>query len=304
MKQTGGVWDPTRWPLYFMAANLETLNHASLDASDNLLCAVNDLMEAGKAPEFMDQLIARGRKVFLDSGVYWLATQHAEANHLSMDEALGLAPEKISRFDELFGHYTETVQRYEQNLWGYIEIDQGGRENKKRTRAKLEAMGLRPIPVYHPFNDGWDYFDELASQYDRICLGNVVMASSDQRKRLLATVWERRRKYPHLWIHALGLTPNETCIAYPMNSCDSSAWISNVRYGHHKTTSTAQAFGELVDGFIYARDADPHDERGHVKARRLCAYDAIMLGRTLRKIRDDLTNELGADVGLFADHYN
>ena len=85
-------------------------------------------------------MIARDRKVFLDSGVYWLATQHAEANHSSMDEALGLAPEKISRFDELFGHYVDAVQRYEPNLWGYIEIDQGGRDNKRRTREKLEAM--------------------------------------------------------------------------------------------------------------------------------------------------------------------
>ena len=62
----------------------------------------------------------------------------------------------------------------------------------------LEQMGLRPIPVYHPFNDGWDYFDYLAERYDRICFGNVVQADRETRKRLVATAWERHRKYPHL----------------------------------------------------------------------------------------------------------
>ena len=59
-----------------------------------------------------------------------------------------------------------------------VEVDQGGRENKIKTRARLEKMGLRPIPVYHPLNDGWDYFDYLAENYDRICMGNVVNAEA------------------------------------------------------------------------------------------------------------------------------
>jgi hypothetical protein len=303
MKATGGVWDRTRWPLYFLAADTATLTHASLSEGDSLLVAVNELMgEDSKGRVGFEDLISRGRKLFLDSGVYWLATQHARANRMSMDEALGLSPEKITGFDELFSAYVETVRRYESSLWGYIEIDQGGRDNKRRTRAKLEAMGLKPIPVYHPFNDGWDYFDELASEYDRICLGNVVMATADQRKRLLATAWERRRQYPHLWIHALGLTPNEVSVAYPMNSCDSSSWIAGVRWARHHVASAAQPFGE-TSGFIYSRTHDPDSERGHIKARRLAGYDAIMLGRMLRNIKTDFTDELGADVGMFAEHH-
>ena len=38
--------------------------------------------------------------------------------------------------------------------------------------------------------------------------------------------------------------------------------------------------GELAEGFNYSRQVHPDDERGHRKARRLCAYDAIMTGRT------------------------
>lgn len=57
--------------------------------------------------------------------------------------------------------YVEIIRKFENDAWGCIEIDQGGRENKIKTRAMLEGMGLRPIPVYHPFLDGWDYFDYL-----------------------------------------------------------------------------------------------------------------------------------------------
>jgi hypothetical protein len=100
--------------------------------------------------------IEDGVNVLIDSGVYWLATQHAKARNLTMDQALGADPESIEEFAWLFDNYVKVVERFGERSWGYIEIDQGGRENKIRTRARLEALGLRPIPVYHPFNDRWD----------------------------------------------------------------------------------------------------------------------------------------------------
>jgi hypothetical protein len=168
--------------------------------------------------------------LFIDSGVFALANGHAVEHEITMDEALSLAPTEIDGFDELYKRYCSIIETLGDLVWGYIEIDQGGRENKRKTRAKLEAQGFRPIPVYHPFNDGWEYFDELASDYDRICFGNIVQADQETRKRLLATAWERKRKYPHLWIHLLGLSPNERLNAYPIDCCDSSAWLMHVRW--------------------------------------------------------------------------
>jgi hypothetical protein len=43
----------------------------------------------------------------------------------------------------------ELATTYEERLWGYIELDKGGRENKLRTRTRLHNHGLNPIPVYH-----------------------------------------------------------------------------------------------------------------------------------------------------------
>lgn len=297
MNHTGGIWDPTQWPIYFLASQMWTLRDASIGERDHLLIAVNEIKDNDIAE--LESLLDRNRRILLDSGVYWLATQHAEAHGLTMDQALSLAPAQVDNFDRLFERYVNLANQYQHRLWGYIEIDQGGRENKKRTRATLEAMGLRPIPVYHPLNDGWDYFDELAQTYDRICLGNVVMASPEDRKRLLATIWERRRKYPHLWIHALGMTPNNVTIAYMMNSFDSSSWLVGVRYGEVDVHQINTPFQRLIDGFTYTIGAPLDAENGHRKAWRLSGYNALMLGRSLFNIRRDLTTELGADAGMF-----
>ena len=112
---------------------------------------------------------------------------------MTMDEVLSMAPEKLDGFDSLFDKYVRIIKEIGEESWGYIEIDQGGKDNKIKTRDRLHKLGFNPIPVYHPLVDGWDYFDYLAERYDRICLGNIVQAQNETRKRLLATMWERKR---------------------------------------------------------------------------------------------------------------
>lgn len=295
--RTGGRWDPTAWPTYFIASNVESLVHGHL-CHDHLLVAVNELHAARQVQGVRD-FVAAGKQVFIDSGVFALSTTHAKAHGLTMDQALSMPPEEVDGFDELFARYTELLAELGDRVWGYIEIDQGGRENKIRTRARLEALGLRPIPVYHPFNDGWDYFDHLAENYDRICFGNVVQADPATRKRLLATAWERRRKYPHLWIHLLGLTPSEMTTAYPINSCDSSTWLSGVRWGTHHSVVANRTAWKTGSGFCYRFGADAQALRGHHRARQLAGYDAGMVARTMDVMAAEQRDVLGVDIGLF-----
>lgn len=295
MMKTGGTWDRKDWPTYFVAASFSALE-AAMTMHRFLLVAVNEMTD--KDAGGVERMAETGKSVLIDSGVYWLSTQHAKAHSVSMDEALSLAPTEIDGFDELFNRYVELVKKLGHLAWGYIEIDQGGRENKIKTRKKLERMGLRPMPVYHPLNDGWDYFDFLAERYDRICFGNVVNADIATRKRLVATAWERRRKYPYLWIHLLGMTPSEITTAFPSNSCDSSTWIAGVRWGVH-SSSIAHQRTRLEDGFIYKRGEDMESEKGHAKAWRMCGYDAHITRRTMQQIAAEQRDELGADIGLF-----
>lgn len=187
----------------------------------HLLIAMNELGE--NYEEQVETLLATGCNIFLDSGIFNLTMNHGRKHKMEMYDVLSLAPTEVDGFQELFDKYCKVIEKCGDRLWGYIELDQGGMVNKRKTRAVLEGKGFKPIPVYHPMNDGWDYFDELAAKYDRICVGNIIASDEDIRIRLLSTLWERKRRYPNLWIHLLGMTPNMTSMAYPFNSCDSSA---------------------------------------------------------------------------------
>lgn len=295
MKNTGGRWDPKEEGVYFIASNVNSLVHG-VKSHDYLLVAVNEISTDEDILQ-IEKWCDEGKRVFIDSGVFNLANSHAKQHGMSMDQALALAPDQIDGFAELLERYCSLMKKLGDKVWGYIEVDQGGRENKIKTRAKLEGMGFSPIPVYHPFNDGWEYFDTLAESYDRICMGNIVQASKPVRQRLLATAWDRRRKYPNLWIHLLGMTPNEWLNAYPVNSCDSSAWLRLVRWASSmRAHSALKSFSPMSQNFTYAYEADPESEGGHQKARQFGAYESHFLVQNWRALVREY-EAIGSDPG-------
>lgn len=297
MKHTGGRWDPKENNAYFIASNINILEKSD-GAHDYLLAAVNEI-KTQKDIDQIERWCDEGRRLFIDSGVFNLANTHAKTHNMPMDVALGLAPEKIDGFDKLFDAYCSLITRLGDKVWGYIEIDQGGRANKIKTRARLEAMGFNPISVYHPFNDGWDYFDHLGENYDRICFGNVVQANRSTRLRLLATAWERRRKYPNLWIHMLGMTPNEWLLGFPVNSCDSSSWLTLFRWPASARTWVAlKAFGAMDPNFTFQIGADPEGPKGHQKATRLAGYEARFVLENWRAMGAEY-DALGCERGAY-----
>ena len=178
-RKTAGVWEPDADPMFFFAGLTYRANIFSHDPRVPALLAVNDIAQTGsplKRSNTAWQQVLRsldaGQPFFLDSGVFNLTNEHMRAHGITMDEALSLAPSEIDNFDWLFDTYVEILREISDQLWGYVEIDQGGMDNKEATRRRLQAAGFEPIPVYHPLNDGWEYFDTLASNYDRMCIGN------------------------------------------------------------------------------------------------------------------------------------
>lgn len=275
MIKTAGDFDRTDDNTYFIASNVDRMVNGA-PVHDYLLVAINELTSDTHFAH-LDAWLDEGKKVFIDSGIFNLTMEHVRSHPgLSMDDALGMAPQDIDGFDVLFERYVEIVRKYGDASWGYIELDQGGRENKIKTREKLEGMGFRPIPVYHPLNDGWDYFDHLAENYDRICFGNVVQASRAERLRLVYTAWERHRKYPDLWIHLLGLTPNQWLYAMPINSSDSSSWLSSVRWSGYKDQICGTPIGDMPIDFKYQLGGDSESEVGSKKGTRMSAYGVRM----------------------------
>lgn len=278
-KTGGGTFDSKEEHVYFIASNPPQLVTGS-SLYDYILVAVNEIGSENDM-QLIAGAIVSGKKVFLDSGVFELAMRHAERHGLTHDEGLNTPPEKIDGFKALYDKYISLVRRFESGLWGYVEIDLGGRENKIKTRGLLEAAGLSPIPVYHPFGDGWEYFDYLAERYDRICFGNIVQAPPVVRKRLLATAWSRKQKYPDLWIHLLGLTPNQWLNAYPINSADSSTWISGLRWSGDKPRSALAPFSELPLNFRYLLGSTYYSDQ-YQRGIKMGAYSSYMNLRNWR----------------------
>ena len=285
MIATDGRWDSADRPAYVLAGDGRLTRTG--DPHSFVLIAVNEMVTRGgdlkpRAREAMDRLLAAGASVLIDSGVFWLTNEHKRAHDITMDEALGLAPSDIDGFDWLWESYQAVHAEFREVAWGFIELDQGGREHKRATRAKLEALGINPMPVYHPLNDGFDYFDELAGSYDRLCFGNIVQASAPTRLRLLHTLAERHRAYPELWVHVLGFTPNAWVNALSLDSCDSSTWMTSVRWGPPTEFSMGKTVKGLGRGYVYRLSSEEHGERGSGQATYMSAVIASMAQRSWR----------------------
>lgn len=311
MKQTQGRWDPKSRGIYF-TAGVGSLNHPTAfgeavrfkPMSPNLF-AVNDFAAPGQkisrnGAAFVEfrMSIDNGCPTFLDSGIFFLTNEHKRAHGTTMDEALALAPEEIDNFEWLWDVYLELCSEFGDTLWGFNELDQGGMANKIRTRARIEAEGLRPIPVYHPLNDGWDYFDDLAQEYDRMCFGNVVQANRWVRKRLMVTLFERHRSYPDLFVHILGMTPNEIQAALPFDSADSSTWTRVFRYPQAmKFTSMAKAALPQNPASYIPWGTDTGERRYHYRmtAGDLSVIEATSLARSLRHWQDEIADTFALD---------
>lgn len=268
---TGDAFDPDATQTYFIASDTGAVE---LTPFPHVLVAVNEL-GSQKSRDVLRRLIDDGRQVMLDSGIFNLAMNHVRAHDVTHDEALGMAPEEIDGFDRLWDLYGSIVTEFGKDLWGVVELDQGGVDNKPRTRARIEdEFGIIPIPVYHPLLDGWDYYDDLATGYDRICFGNIVQAPPQLRIRLTHTAMERGRQYPYLWTHLLGMSQSAPVLGLRMRgSMDSSSWLAPVRW---HSQWRGYAMGQTVTHFgpdmwahvsSYFEGSDVFDRR---KGREIC----------------------------------
>ena len=291
--ETAGRWDVGLSPAYFLAVvaghlkELVALNYPPCPA----LVAVNEL----KSQDMRDAVRTAcdaGWPILLDSGIFNLASAHATKTGITHSEALSLPPSALRGWEGLRDLYLTCARDLGPSLWGYIELDLGGAGVKRTTRAWLESEGLRPIPVYHPLSDGEAYFHELASQYDRICLGNVVQAPENVRTRLLATLWQWRREHPTLrWMHVLGYTPDGMLTAYPTESADSSTWSGILRWRGQAGDTAAGARVSRLDGVMYEKGGDYRGPTGYINALQLGASLGRMRGRNWHRLLRDYERE-------------
>jgi len=270
MIHTAGRFDPKKRGLYFIALNPPVLEQI-YDVHANILIPINEL----RRPDILARWTADSSlHILIDSGIFWLTNEYRKKYNVTGNAAMALSPTEIDGFSDLFEAYVHICKTYGDKVWGYIELDQGGKKNKIRIRKRLEKMGLRPIPVYHPIHDGWDYFDFLAENYDRVCIGNIAHSDRFTRLRIIATIDERRKKYPHLWVHLLGYTPNQWLNTFHVDSCDSSTWLAAAVWAGYVEKAGGQSLGPLSRDFQYMLGAEHGSEMDHHKGWRHGVYGA------------------------------
>lgn len=289
MIQTAGLlFNKNIHPIHFLAVDLNTSNLAATLTNYILIpanaCHPNNY-------DRLEKIIQNGKRILLDSGIFNLLMEHSKKHKLDFNQALGLQPTEIDGFDKLWIRYIDLLQKFDNQTWGYIEMDVGGKETKTRMRTKLESIGFHPIPVYHPINDGWDYFDYLAENYDRVCVGNISQADTPMRLRIIATIWQRKQKFPGLWIHLLGYSLNEWANAYPCESSDSSSWLGSAKYPDGFTErADGRAIGPIFRDFQYNLLAEQEAKNGITKGKRLASYMDIFQELNLRSHQKEEAN--------------
>ncbi len=260
MKLTDGNWSPKDDLIIFAAGNSGTSTFSersaqvvkgtrdesmyerskSLTGQISKLISLLSLGDQGW-DKILDKEIHYHERLFLDSGVFGLAAEHARRHDMSHNQALSTPVDQIDGWHQFVAWYIEVCTKFKDIFWGYVELDLGGTAQKIKTREYLESQGLRPIPVWHPLQDGLEYGEMLMESYDRICLGNLV--KSDEKTRLtvlraLAHVKGRKKT----WVHALGLAPVPFAHAFPINSLDAMTWLAPMMYPKRFTYGLMEKF--------------------------------------------------------------
>ena len=282
MKETGGGgFDPAETErLYFIAAQSDDFRRIVPVGFGSVLVATDRFTATNKYFEAMDAALEGGMDFLLDSGTFGVAGRYATQHDLSLAEAFQMDPHQMEEFGKVEERYRLLIDRYEERMWGYIEIDLGSTEIKIANREAMEAEGYKPIPVYHFHGDPLDYFDQLCDDYDRICVGSLVggAVSTTNRLKILLEL-QRRARNKSTWIHLLGLPPHglTSCLS-GFQSSDSSDWVAALKYGGESGLCWEGPV-KIMPSYFSNPNGEPYEVI--TKAFRVCAskYDGANQAR-------------------------
>jgi hypothetical protein len=142
-----------------------------------------------------------------------------------------------------------------------------------RNTARLEAMGLPVLPVFHaasPFSE----LEALTKRYDYMALGGMVPHAKDAPavRRWLVQCFKIARQTGTVF-HGFGQTNLETVRDFPFYSVDSSAWASGMRYG------TITLWDKRTNRFVKLQGGDRVAARKLAPLLRSHGADPALVGR-------------------------
>ncbi len=276
-------YNPDEKYIYFIAvASGDIKIILGKEINRNMLIALNQIDK-----DALQMIKSSEAHILIDSGVYSLVSALSKKKQIPIADAFRIPFENIPEHEKYLENYIRIIREIEDYVWGYIEIDLGDYKSKAKTREAIEKAGLHPIPVFHPFSDPFSYYQELAEKYDRVGIGNLAYGKDKERKIIFSRVLMHRKETGRpLWIHALGVTPNNTLYCLPMESCDSSAWISSRKFGSFNTFAGGSGFGDLGKDYIYKIGTEAY------KSALLAGiYDSVFIEKNWRDYELSLSKE-------------
>lgn len=151
--------------------------------------------------------------IFIDSGAF---TAWTSKKAISIDD------------------YIAFIKENRNQITAYANLDViGNPQGSLDNYDYMVSKGLSPLPVFHigsPFSFLDAYLDR-GCRY--IALGAMVGKRKEELFPWLDKVFAHLRPFWEVKTHAFGITNADILSKYPFYSCDSTAWLTNGRYGHY-----------------------------------------------------------------------
>jgi hypothetical protein len=176
---------------------------------------------------------------FLDSGAFSMqlrARAHAKEHGCSPDDYY-----ETEEFEKYLVAYAEFIKTYPHLITHYANLDViGSPELTWRHQQKLEALGVKPIPVVHFGSDLSWLKKYLDAGYDYIGLGGLIDGTVNPAAGKSKDAWiaecfdivcSTPDRTPSAKIHGFGVTTWSVLRKFPWFSVDSASWAKMGAFG-------------------------------------------------------------------------
>lgn len=131
--------------------------------------------------------------------------------------------------------YIAFIKEHEHLIDVYPCLDVIGKEDETwANQERMEAEGLKPLPVFH-VEDDMKYLHRCL-EYDYFCLGGMAGGASAKTRtafldKCFSIICDTPDGRPKCKVHGFGLASPSLMTAYPFYSVDTSSWVSYAQYG-------------------------------------------------------------------------
>lgn len=121
--------------------------------------------------------------------------------------------------------YITYIHKNNKYIAQYANLDVIGNEKKTyENYLEMKKSGLKPIPVFHQFENN-KYLHKYLEDTDYIALGGMVGYQPVKLIPFLDTCYSIIKNYGQKKIHGFGISSIRLWERYPFYSCDSTSWI-------------------------------------------------------------------------------